>query len=1041
MPLSAVDQLLGRTFEQPELTQINRLPARATLYPFPDADSARQCSRESSPWWRSLDGSWRFLYRESPADLPENVEQIDTAGEGWTDIPVPGNWPLKGYGFPHYTNINMPFAEAPPLSPERNPTGVYARTFSIDPAWQGRRIVLHFGGVDGVLQVYLNGELLGLNKDSRLPAEYDITELVCLEGENRLTAIVIQYSDASFIEDQDQWWLGGIHREVFLYTTEKTYLEDIFARTDYDPSSATGSLDLTIRVAMAGETMEGLQVQWQLFDDEGRPVSDEPACLPVTIGRGWIASWPRIGARDTAHFPAIAPWSAELPRRYRLVVSLLTPEGRLVESTACWIGFKRVEVNNRQMLINGKAVLIKGVNRHDHSDTDGKVISEALMRKDLETMKAFNINAIRTSHYPNDPRFYELCDEYGFYVVDEANIESHAFLNQICHDKRYLNAFVERGARMVIRDKNHPCIIMWSLGNESGYGANHDATAAWIRKYDSSRLIHYEGAISRAQSGEDWDNGHAVTDIVCPMYQQIRDIVEWVTSSKDSRPLILSEFSHAMGNSNGCLREYFEAFERYHGLQGGFIWEWIDHGLRETTPDGKQYWAYGGDYGDTPNDANFIADGLVWPDRTPHPALHELKKLAQPVAVRKESSEPLALSICSKQEFRELGYLNACWSLRADGIEIARGKIDITGIQPGEGRTFVLEEVEKAGADSKGEILTLRISFTLKDSEGPLAAGHELAWEHFVLKQAPLAETRELKSVHITPVANESTVSLKHGQISAALCRESGWLKQLEINDEGNLLAAPLSFTWWRAATDNDGIKLWNGQENKPLGQWQAAGLPETRTVLIEQNLKDDGQVKNTFRLSTPTFAEAGIFTQTIFLTEAGLVVQSTLDCHPDLPDLPRIGLKFATIAGFENVAYLGLGPYENYRDRSTGVWWDHFTTTATDMYVPYIMPQESGNRTQVRQVDLIDKDRQTALSIRALNENFEFKAVHFTDDDWFAATHTHEVEPRPETWVSIDHRQRGLGTASCGPDTLEHYKIPTGTYRWDFVISAAKKA
>ena len=653
MSLSPLDRLLGKTFEQPELTGINRVPMRATQYSFPSAADALSQPREASPWWSSLDGSWRFLYRESPQDLPEDVVTQSTDGADWADIPVPGMWCFHGYSYPHYTNLKMPFREEPPFSPERNPTGVYARTFEVDPSWKGRRVVLHFGGVEGVLQLYLNGAFLGMNKDSRLLSEYDITERVQWGEANTLTAVVIQYSDASFVEDQDQWRLGGIHREVFLYSTDRIYVEDVFARTDYDSASGDGHLNLAVRVEMGAVPEEGWTVDWQVLDAEGASICGEVRSENVVTERSVHVHWPRVGVQTEESFASIRPWSAEQPVRYRLLVSLKSPSGDVVESMATWIGFRRVEVKDRELLINGKAVLIKGVNRHDHSDTEGKVVSEELMRKDLEVMKAFNVNAIRTAHYPNDPKFYDLCDEYGFYVVDEANIESHDFHNQICHDKRYLNAFVERGMRMVMRDKNHPSIIMWSLGNESGYGANHDSMAGWIRKYDPSRVLHYEGAISIGQSHAKWDEGHMSTDVICPMYADIHQLVDWVETVKDPRPVIPCEYSHAMGNSNGSLKEYFEAFEKYDGLQGGFIWEWIDHGLKETADNGKEYWAYGGDYGDAPNDANFIADGLVWPDREPHPALFEFKKLSQPVAV--SLSDASSVVVQSKQDFRSLG--------------------------------------------------------------------------------------------------------------------------------------------------------------------------------------------------------------------------------------------------------------------------------------------------------------------------------------------------------------------------------------------------
>ncbi len=1035
MPHSPIDRHCGKTYQQPNLIELNRVPMSATHVSFPGAGEALRLPREESPWWRSLNGQWRFLYRESPEDLPEGVEADSAEGPEWADIPVPSNWQLHGYGRPHYTNVKMPFPEEPPFTPAINPTGVYCRTFEVDASWQGRRVVLHFGGADSVLQVYLNGEFVGLGKDSRLPSEFDITERVHFGKENRLSVVVIQYSDASFVEDQDHWRLGGLHREVYLTSTAQVYLEDIFARADFDPATGAGRIDMDVRVETGNKAEEGWSLAWQLFDAALKPVMSQAETVPVVALRHQLESWPRVGARIGRDFEKVLPWSAEMPTRYRLVVSLVSPSGEVVESTALWTGFRRVEIEDRELLVNGKAVLFKGVNRHEHSDTGGKVVDEALMRKDLEVMKAFNVNAIRTSHYPADARFYDLCDEYGFYVIDEANIEAHDFHNQICHDKRYLAAFVERGMRMVMRDKNHPCILMWSLGNESGHGANHDAMAGWIRKYDPSRLIHYEGAISRNQTKADWDQGHLATDIICPMYPEIRDIIEWVTAHDDPRPLIPCEYSHAMGNSNGCLREYFEAFEKYHGLQGGFIWEWLDHGLRETTEDGEAYWAYGGDYGDTPNDGNFIADGLVWPDRTPHPALYELKKLAQPVCARLVSSSPLSVAIRSKQDFRSLDYLAAHWTLIADGVELAAGDIELDGIEPGMEKVFPLPQAEGPVGKFAGELLALHVSFRLTEAEGLLPAGHEAGWEHLMLAEADLPVVEVLEPVRAEATESDGLAWLETDGLRAGFSAEQGGLIHLGKPDGENLLAAPFCFSWWRAATDNDGIKIWSGQGHKPLGRWQAAGLPETGMTLTEQAV-EAGAIRTVWQLSTPVHEQAGTFAQIFRLTDRGLLVENALQASPELPDLPRIGTQFALVPGFEAVRYTGLGPWENYRDRCAGVWLDQFECAVDDFYVPYIMPQECGSRAGVRSFELRHEKMDTRIRVSAVGETLEAKAVHFTDADWFAARHTYDLKLRAETWVSLDHRQRGLGTHSCGPDTLETYRLQPGSWRWAFLLS-----
>ncbi|WP_309400794.1 glycoside hydrolase family 2 TIM barrel-domain containing protein [Cerasicoccus maritimus] len=1041
MPLTKLDTLLGKSFEQPDLCGIRRVPMRATQYSFPDEASALSGQRELSSWWRSLNGNWRFLYRQSPEDLPIGIEQPHADASGWTDIPVPSNWQFHGHGIPHYTNVKMPFREEPPFSPKHNPTGVYSRTFSVDPSWQERRVVLHFGGVDGVLQVYINGKFVGLNKDSRLPAEFDVTDSVDFGGDNQLVAIITQYSDASFVEDQDQWRLGGLHRDVFLYSTDKVYVEDVFILADYDPCSGEGLLKLDVRVEMGAMPEPGWQVKWSLVDDKLSPIT-EAALEPVVTERKHLVPWPRVGVRTESRIADIEAWSAEQPKRYRLLLSLISPDGETIESCAFWIGFRRVEVTEGQLLVNGRPILFKGVNRHDHSDTTGKVISEELMRKDLEVMKAFNVNAIRTAHYPNDPKFYDLCDEYGFYVIGEANIETHDFHNQICHDKRYATAFLERGMRMVIRDKNHPSIIQWSLGNESGYGSNHSAMAGWIRHYDPSRPMHYEGAISRGQSWSDWNRGHLETDVICPMYASVQDLIDWGEAPGDPRPVILCEYSHAMGNSNGCLKEYFDAFEKYHCLQGGYIWEWLDHGIRQTDKDGNEYWAYGGDFGDVPNDANFCADGLVWPDRSPHPALFEFKKLAQPLAASLIDSEAMKIEVRSKMDFQSLDHLKAHWTLNADGEVIASGKWGLDGIAPGEAKSYALEGAQTVARAFDGDLLTLHISFRLCESEGLLSKDHEVGWEHFTLREKNLQQLQSFEindraPVEVSPgIDAGNTVCLSSGEISALFSTESGELISLGKGDsDDNWLAAPLSFTWWRAPTDNDGVKLWTGQDQKPLGRWLKAGLPETKLRLLRCESSADAYSAE-WEIRTPVHANAGRFTQCFQIIPQGLLVQNHLICHQDLPDLPRVGVQFALGDGFEQFKYFGFGPHESYPDRMHGNWLDVFSTAVEDVYVPYIMPQECGNRTGVRWCEFINESIGRKLRIDAIASPMDCKATHFADADWFNAKHTCDLNARPETWVSLDYHQRGLGTASCGPDTLEEYRLPPKDYGWAFVIS-----
>ncbi len=604
-----------------------------------------------------LDGTWRFQLLHSPDDAP---------GDAWGEATVPGCWTMQvTWDHPIYTNVQMPFAGLPPRVPDENPTGIYERTFDLPVGWEDRRVVLHVGAAESVVLVGLNGHDAGLSKDSHLAAEFDLTALV-RPGRNSIRLTVVKWSDATYIEDQDQWWHGGLTRPVYLYATPLTHIADVSAIGGLAPVSLAGTLHISATVEWtAGPPQPGwtlVAVSEPLGLELAAPVPSGPAPGHRSHA-GWFAGPPRRGELDvvaggaagtplspedtaarevvlegvrrrigrvdvSAEVPGVTPWSAETPALYPLEIRLVDPSGAVVETAGLEVGFRTVEVRDNELLVNGRAILIRGVNRHDFDPRTGRVVTPEDMRADLVTMKRFGFNAVRTSHYPNDPAFLDLADEIGLYVVDEADIESHAFWGSLCDDPRYLGAWVDRVSRMVLRDRNHPSIIAWSLGNESGHGANHDAAAAWVRRTDPSRPLHYEGAIRL-----DWFADQAVTDITCPMYPPIDAIVAYASSGRARRPLIMCEYSHAMGNSNGTLAEYWEAIEATPGLQGGFIWEWRDHGLVQELPDGSSRDAYGGDFGDEPNDGNFCIDGITFPDRSPKPALWEHRQLALPVRV------------------------------------------------------------------------------------------------------------------------------------------------------------------------------------------------------------------------------------------------------------------------------------------------------------------------------------------------------------------------------------------------------------------------
>jgi beta-galactosidase len=1042
LPLLFVDDLA--TWQLPEITALNTLPPHALTITFPGERAGGDEPRQS-PWLQSLNGTWDFKL----LPRPEAVTLAAVASAGWAPIAVPGNWTMQGFGAPHYTNVVMPFPQLPPCVPAENPTGVYRRRFDLPRAWHGRRVVLHIAGCEGACYVYINGRPVGLHKDARTPAEYDVTDLVRLDdaieperhdGANEIVIVVPRWSDASFVEDQDHWWQSGLHRDIFLYATDMVYLADLQVQATPNAALTEGVLRARCTLGCAGEAPERCRVELQLLDPTGAPLFAEPlhAAYEPAADLWGVRRFVRPVLAFEGHVSAPRLWSAETPDLYTVIVTVYGPSGP--ESTACRVGFRGVEVRDRQLLINGRAVLIKGVNRHDHDDTTGSAVSRESMEADIRLMKQFNVNAVRASHYPNDPYWLDLCDRYGLYVIDEANVESHAFYDEVCRDPRYTRAFVERVRNMVERDKNHPSVIAWSLGNESGYGTNHDVAAAYARSADPTRPLHYEGAISR-RGGERWDGGRAATDIICPMYAPIADIVAWADAETDDpRPLILCEYSHAMGNSNGSLADYWAAFEQHRGLQGGFIWEWMDHGIRRDDERGRAYWAYGGDFDDRPNDANFVCDGLIWPDRTPHPAMYEHKHLIQPVRVQSIDVARGALRIVNRQAFRDLAWLRGVWELTVDGAPLSAGELPELHAGPGEAQTVALDL--GAPADAPGErFLTVR--FYQRQATAWAPAGHEVAWEQIALPAlaahpAPVAAPAHAVKVEEHP----GRILLRAGPLRAEFDGATGVLAAFGTTGANLLRRGPLLHVW-RAAIDNDGLKLWSDPA-KPLARWQALGLPELarelRRIRVVEQSREAAIVEIVHAASGRGNWDDFTHRHRYTLRASGeLLVEHEVRLGEGITDVPRVGVGLVLTPELEQLSWLGRGPWDNYSDRKASATVGLWRGTVTEQYVPYIMPQEHGHKCDVRRLTL-GAEHGRGLEVLG-RPTFEFSALHLSDDDLFRARHTIDLVPRAEIFLNIDAAHRGLGTLSCGPDTLERYRLLEREYRFAFTLRAVPGA
>ncbi len=1029
MSARALDAFGPSTWRHPEAVSLGRLPARSPLVGHPDAASART-GRDASPWFRSLDGTgWRFLGLPRPDDVRPAHVADDTDTSRWRTITVPGHWTMQGFDHPHYTNVQMPFAGRPPEVPDDNPTGVYRTTFRLPVAWRRRRTVLSVGSAESVVYVWVNGQPVGFSTDSRLAAELDITDHV-RTGVNELALVVVKWSAQTYVEDQDHWMMGGLPREVTLRSIDAVHLADVRIDAglaeDDDGGLTVGTLRVrtTVGFAAIDDRAPGWTVTARLETGSGRAVGrilsgTVPTTLRPYLHRGHV-----VDVSTTV--PDVAAWSAEAPHRYRLVVSLVAPDGAVHEVVADTVGFRRVEVCDRELLINGAAVMIRGVNRHEHHPERGKAVTVADMRADLVTMKRHNINAVRCSHYPNDPRFYDLCDELGLYVVDEANVESHAFNVLLCNDPAYRTTWLERGARMALRDKNHPCIIMWSLGNEAGYGLNHEAQAAWLRAFDPSRPLHYEGAIMETWARPGSKGGETVTDVIAPMYPAIDTLVREVNATAhDPRPWILCEYDHAMGNSNGSLADYWDAFERTPGLQGGFIWEWKDHGLRQQVGRRWRY-AYGGQFGDEPNDANFVADGLVGPDGTPHPAMREVAWVHRPVTVAWANARQQRVRVTNRQWFTGLEWLRASWELLVDGDVRQRGALEVPSIAPGASRLVTVPFDPTAVPDGAEAHLTVRFRTNAALPWAP--RGHDVAWDQLTVvararRTAPTPAVGEVwrrTPRGFTARSGRTTVTVADGAV-----------QQVTL-DGTALLAGPVRAELWRAPTDNDGIKLWGGQHDKALGRWQAWGLDQLARAADASSSSGDTLTTVHELRGRGANAATAHHVQRIRLVDGAVRFTEELVVPAAWDDVARVGVSFLTRPGFDRVEWFGLGPDENETDRAAGSVLGRYRAAPDEL--PYVMPQDFGTRTGVRWCTV--SSATAGLRARPLDDHlFALSATHHTQSDLAAATDWLNLRRRRETVVHLDLAKRGVGGASCGPDTLDRYRVGAGTYRWTWEL------
>ena len=976
-----------------------RISSHSTFLPFGNSKDALSNQRGKSEFFKFLSGEWKFCYSEAEALSPQGFENPDYDVSEWNNITVPSCWQFFGYGIKNYLNTRYAFPVNPPLVPYENPTGCYRTEFTIPEKWDGKNVNIVFEGVCSSFHLWLNGHEVGYSQGSHLPSEFDLTPYV-RKGKNTLSVKVYQWSYSTYLEAQDMWRFNGIFRDVYLVARGDDSIKDISVNTTFDSDYNNCTLDIKTKLAIKGNCT----LTATLTDKNSNVIfTEEKQAESITAFSKEISS--------------PLKWSAEEPNLYSLLLEL--KNGDTIEATSVNVGFRQIEIKNSMLLVNGNQVKLKGVNRHDTNPDLGYSVSLEAMTKDITLMKQHNINTVRTSHYPNDPRWLDLCDIYGLYVVDETDIETHGFcdvgnFSRISDDPQWEKLYVDRAERMVKRDKNHPCIIMWSLGNESGSGCNQRAMAEWIRSEDSSRPIHYEGA-----------NEEDYVDVFSRMYASVDFCKEVGERKNDPRPFFQCEYSHAMGNGPGSLQDYQDLFYKYDRLIGGCIWEWADHGMRAVDEKGTEYFKYGGDYGDWPNDGCFCIDGLCTPDREPHTGLINFKKVIEPVHVHDADVLNGIVKITNKYDMIGLNHLQGFWSLYRNGEITQSGLVDDIDIKPHQSKNITIP-FDKLNI-TNGDEYMLNISFRLKNETLWAKSGHEVSYSQIALPVK--AEKTLLKAYDMEKIAADETagkITIEGNDFTVVFCKVDGTIEKLVYNGTDLIKKGPKLNVWW-APTDNDWT-FGNGFEK----QWIEAGLNHLKHYVqhaqLSQATKNYAVVEIDASLATPSFLPAFNvkYTYTVFgsgdITLKTDVTPNNVKYDKPLPSLPKIGLQMILNKEFDNMQWYGRGPHESYSDRKESALIGVYSGTVDEQFENYVRPQENGNKTDVRWVALTNL-RGTGLLANGA-ELINTSASHYTDENLTAATHTNELNRIDEIVLNIDHKVSGVGSGSCGPQTLEQYQI-----------------
>lgn len=1038
-------------YEDASVSGINRDLSRATAYSFSNTEDALTGDRERSGRYLSLNGDWDFAFALKPGDEPADFYRRRVSG--WSKIPVPSNWEMQGYDKPIYKSAVYPFRPVnPPYVPkDYNGVGCYQRTISIPDRWKDMNITLHFGGVSSAFKVWLNGRFVGYAEDSFLPSEFNITPYLT-EGENVLSVWVIRWSDGSFLEDQDQWRLSGIHREVYLLAEPRLRIADFFYQTKLDKDYRDATLSIRPRIEnLSGHEMTGFVLKAQLYDAGHKPVLPRPLSKDVSEIINEIH--PRL---DRVRFGLIETrvanpkkWSADEPNLYTLLLTLEDSDGRIMEIKSCRIGFRSIgfRESDSKLLINGKLTYLYGVNRPDHHPTKGKALSRADILQDIKTIHQFNFNCIRLSHYPSDPYLLDLCDEFGIMVIDEANLETHGLGGKLDHDPSWTAAYLERVTRMALRDKNHPSIIMWSLGNEAGSGPNHAAMAGWIKDFDITRPLHYEPAMGSPQD-EGYidpsdprylkanDHSHRVqnprdqyyVDVISRMYPALYTAPLLVNQQNgDHRPIFFCEYAHAMGNSAGNLKEFWDQWRSLPRVIGGCIWEFKDQGLLKKDSSGVEYYAYGGDFGERYFD-NFTIKGIVAADGRPKAAMYECKRIFQPVECRLRDGAKMLMEIRNRSEVKSVDEYDAFFRYYADG-ELVFEK-PVPGIHLAPGKDTIINASWRWPATDKNKEKFISVHFKLKDDRPWAPKGFEVASNQFRLAAAvtPPVEKKELPSLHADEQGD--TVYFEGAGSRFGFSRVNGALTHFS-RDGREMITEPLLPHFTRPLTDND-KRGWKA--DRKLRPWFESKPALTRFT-YKNIAKGLVMVTSQYRLINDSATVVVNYT----ISSAGVIkVNFALDVKKGLPDIPRVGMQCGIARRLNSIKWYGRGPLENYIDRRYASDVGIYRNNIMDFMEPYVVPQENGNRTDVRWIVFGDPESRKGVVVVA-DSLLSVSAWPYTEDNIRLARHSNELRDAGFITLNIDLVQMGVGGNDSWSDVaapLDKYRIPARPYRYSFYLA-----